>query len=340
MRPTWTIEGIEIPAIAAALPSTAIDNARIAADSGDPDYVQRISDVVGVRSRRVVDDGEFGSDLAARAARAVVEHLGWGPDDIDVLIVGTQTPDRLFPGIAFSVQQALDLSKDCAVFDINLGCSAFVYGAWMMASTLPRPHGRGLLVTVDTMSRTLDAGDVGNRVLFGDGAAAAAFETTPDGSVLNVALSSDGRGADFVCLPGTAMSTGLAPAEGFQLNGPAVLGLALRSVPKLIGELLETAGTTLSDVGLVVPHQANEFILEKLRDRMKIPADRFVIAMDETGNTSSASIPIALSDDRVRNAGHDRSATLMVGFGTGLSWGAILADLSRTALLGFADPSD
>jgi 3-oxoacyl-[acyl-carrier-protein] synthase-3 len=337
MSRCWSIEGIEIPAIAAALPADTVDNDQIAAEGGDPAYVERISNIVGVRSRHAVAAGEFGSDIAARSAKAVVEHLGWGADDIDVLIVGTQTPDRLFPGIAFSVQQSLGLSKDCAVFDVNLGCSAFVYGAWLMATTLPRPGGRGLLVTVDTMTRTLSADDIGNRILFGDGAATTAFEASADGAALHAALGSDGRGADFVCLPGSAMSVGVVPAEGFQINGPAVLGLALRSVPKLIDDLLEFSETNLDDIGLFVPHQANEFILKKLRARLKIPEDRFVIAMDSYGNTSSASIPIALSDERVRAPRRDRSRCLMVGFGTGFSWGAVLADLSRTTLLGMAE---
>ena len=315
--------------MAASLPAAVVTNGDLITGGADREYVERMSETLGVIERRVVAPGQFGSDLAAAAARRVFEHEGWGPDDLDVLVVGTQTPDRLFPGISFAVHRALGLGTDCAVFDVNLGCSAFVYGAWLVATALAQGGRRGLLVTVDTMSRTLRTDDWGNRVLFGDAAAAVAFRKAAAAAPIRFSLASDGRGEDSVCLPGTAMRAGTDAETGFRINGPAVLALALRSVPRMLDAMLGEEVPSL-----VVPHQANGFILEKLRERLGTPTDRFVVAMSRVGNTSSATIPLALCCGDPRVEGGDRSRTAMVGFGTGFSWGAMVADLVASARLG------
>ncbi len=332
MSPTWTVNDVRVSSMAAALPAAVMTNEDLIAEGADPEYVARMSETVGVLERRVVVPAQFGSDLALSAARRVLEHEGWGPDDLDILVVGTQTPDRLFPGISFALHRALGLGTDCAVFDVNLGCSAFVYGAWLVSTALAQGGRRGLLVTVDTMSRTLRRDDWGNRVLFGDAAAAVAFTKDEDAASIRFSLASDGRGADSVCLPGTAMQAGIDDAVGFRINGPAVLGLALRSVPRMLVAMLGEESPTL-----VVPHQANGFILEKLRERLGTPTNQFVVAMSGVGNTSSATIPLALCSGDPRVEAGDRSSTAMVGFGTGFSWGAMLADLGATVRLGTSD---
>jgi 3-oxoacyl-[acyl-carrier-protein] synthase-3 len=326
----WNIPGIRFSSVAAALPATSLSNDDLVQEGGEREYIERMSGIVGVTSRHVVAGGQMGSDLATAAAVRVMAHEGWGADDVDVLVVGTQTPDRLFPGISFTVHRALGLSTDCAVFDVNLGCSAFVYGAWMLATLLASGARRGLLITADVMSRTLRADDYGNRVLFGDAAAAVALERDDSAAPMTASMASDGRGEASVCLPGTAMRTGIEEPIGFQINGPAVLALALRSVPRMIDTALARHG---AGGVLLVPHQANEFILEKLQERMKWPDDRFLVAMRSVGNTSSASIPLALCSGDARLEG-DRTNVAMVGFGTGFSWGTVVSDLSRTALLG------
>jgi 3-oxoacyl-[acyl-carrier-protein] synthase-3 len=330
MSPLWNTPGVRISSIAAVLPSATISNQDLVSFGADARYVERLSEVVGVSHRHVVCDGQFGSHLATAAAQRVIEAEGWKPSDIDVLVVATQTPDRLFPGISFSVHRDLGCSSDCAVFDVNLGCSGFVYGAWLVANALAGGTARrGLLVTVDTMSRTLRADDFGNRILFGDGAAAISFERDQEERMV-VALASDGRGEGFVNLPGTAMKVGSEDSTGFHINGPAVLALALRNTPRMIEEVLSALpeGDTL-----LVPHQANEFILNKLRDKMNWPEDHFIINMRTVGNTSSTSIPLALCGSGARYA-NKLSRVGMVGFGTGFSWGMLVADLSRTSLLG------
>jgi 3-oxoacyl-[acyl-carrier-protein] synthase-3 len=189
---------------------------------------------------------------------------------------------------------------------------------------------RALLVNVDTMSRTLGESDYGNQVLFGDGATATALETDTAASSLTFTLSSDGRGTEAVCLPHSGMSASPAHTPEFVINGPAVLALGLRSVPRLVKELLDASGLQLGDIGLFVPHQANQFILDKLAERLPLERSRMLSAMRWLGNTSSASIPLALCAKRTELEGLDLQRVMMVGFGTGFSLSGVVADLTGT----------
>ena len=330
------IEQVAVRGIAAAVPAARRTND----DIGGPDersYVEKMSATVGVHERRIVAEGQLGSDLAEQAALSVLDRLGWSTDSIDLLIVATQTPDRLFPGTSFLLHRSLSMRQDCVVFDINLGCSAFTHGVWTAASLLPTVGRRALLVNVDTMSRTLGAKDWGNQVLFGDAATATALELDPDAPPFRGVLLSDGKGTESVCLPDSGMSASPERVAQFIINGPAVLGLALRSVPRIVQTLLESSGVELEQVGLFVPHQANVFILDKLAERLKIDPTRMIVAMDKFGNTSSASIPLALRAEKERVAAADREHTMMIGFGTGFSLSGIIADLRDTL---FVTPID
>ena len=331
-----SINGVKIRGIAAAVPATIRSNEDIGGDA-DRDYVEKLSGQVGVRERRVVVPGQQGSDLAVAAVQSVLTSLDWDPRSIDLLLVATQTPDRLFPGIAFTLHRLFGMPHTTPVFDINLGCSAFTHGLWTVSTLLPGIGKRALLVNVDTMSRTLDATDWGGHVLFGDAATATALEVDHSATPINVVLMSDGRGTESVCFMDSAMSASIDRKPKFLLNGPAVLGLALRSVPRLITELLDHASLTLDQFGLFVPHQANVFILDKLSERLHLQPSRVVVSMDRYGNTSSASIPLALCAKRDQVATANRTNTMMVGFGTGFSLSVVHVDLSETM---FIDPVD
>jgi 3-oxoacyl-[acyl-carrier-protein] synthase-3 len=330
-----TLPEIAIRAIAGAVPITTRVNAEIGGET-EREYVEKLSRMVGVRSRRIVRDGQFGSDLGLAAARSAMDAVGWSAASIDLLIVATQTPDRLFPGISFLLHRHLGLSKSCPVFDINLGCSAFTHGVWAAGSLIQTVGKRALLVNVDTMSRTLGQTDYGNQVLFGDGAAATLLEVDPSTGPMTVALTSDGRGTEAVCLPMSAMSA-THERPSFFINGPAVLGLALRSVPVLADSLLAAAGLQIKDIDMFVPHQANLFILDKLISRLGVENANTVVAMEDLGNTSSASIPLALCARRAAVEPAAKRHTMMVGFGTGFSLSGLIADLSSTLIV---DPVD
>jgi 3-oxoacyl-[acyl-carrier-protein] synthase-3 len=329
-----SISGVAIRGIAAAVPKAVRINDDIGGAS-EREYVEKLSAQVGVCERRVVAAAQVGSDLAVAAARSVMERLDWEPTSIDLLIVATQTPDRLFPGISFTLHRQLGLPTRTPVFDVNLGCSAFTHGLWTAASLLAGVGKRALLVNVDTMSRTLGATDWGNQVLFGDAGTATALELDAQAPAIDAVLMSDGKGTESVCYPDSAMTASAARTPQFIINGPSVLALALRSVPMLIKEICTHTGLALGQFGLVVPHQANVFILDKLADRLGIEAARVVISMGRFGNTSSASIPLALCSMREQVAAADRQHVLMVGFGTGFSLSAVHADLRDTT---FVDP--
>jgi 3-oxoacyl-[acyl-carrier-protein] synthase-3 len=331
-----SINGVKIRGIAAAVPAAIRFNNDIGGDA-DRDYVERLSGQVGVRERRVVVTRQQGSDLAVAAVQSVLAHLGWDPRSVDLLIVATQTPDRLFPGIAFTLHRHFSMSQTTPVFDINLGCSAFTHGLWTASTLLHGIGKRALLVNVDTMSRTLGATDWGGQVLFGDAGTATALEIDDSASPINVVLMSDGKGTESVCFTDSAMSASIDREPKFFLNGPAVLGLALRSVPRLIAEVLDRTSLALDQFGLFVPHQANVFILDKLSERLRLQSSRVVVSMERYGNTSSASIPLAMCAKREQVATANRTHTMMVGFGTGFSLSAVHADLSETM---FFDPVD
>ena len=327
-----SISGVRIRGIAAAVPATKWLNGSIGGVA-DREYVEKLSGQVGVSERRVVLPGQQGSDLALAAVRSLLTGLGWEIGSIDLLIVATQTPDRLFPGISFTLHRHLGLPQTTPVFDVNLGCSAFTHGLWTTSSLLPGVGKRALFVNVDTMSRTLGSADWGSQVLFGDAGTATALEVDDSAPSIDVVLMSDGKGTESVCYPDSAMSASPERSPEFVINGPAVLGLALRSVPRLVKEVLDHTGLGLDQIGLFVPHQANVFILDKLSERLHLQPSRVVISMGEYGNTSSASIPLALCARRAQVTSADRSHTMMVGFGTGFSLSAVHADLSQTMFL-------
>lgn len=331
-----SIAGVKVRGIAAAVPASVRFNSDIGGVA-DRDYVERLSQQVGVHERRVVAPGQQGSDLAVAAARAVLDGLDWDPSSVDLLIVATQTPDRLFPGISFTLHRSLGLPQAAPVFDVNLGCSAFTHGLWMASSLLAGVGKRALLVNVDTMSRTLGSMDWGSQVLFGDAGTATALEIDESASSIDAVLMSDGKGSESVCYPDSAMSASIGRTPAFVINGPAVLGLALRSVPRLMADVMDKTGLTIEQIGLIVPHQANVFILDKLADRLHLQPSRVVVSMGLYGNTSSASIPLALCARREQVAAADRRHSLMVGFGTGFSLSAVHADLRETK---FFEPVD
>jgi 3-oxoacyl-[acyl-carrier-protein] synthase III len=336
-----SIDDVRIAGIAGAVPRRVVRNA----DLGGPDdveYVERMSGMVGVRERRAAAPDEYVSDLGAAAARAVLDAVGWEPSSISLLVVLTQTPDLLFPATACLVHERLGLPKSCAAFDVNLGCSAFPYGLWLASSIVrATPGARALVVTGDTMTKVLDPADLGNQVLFGDGAAATALEHIPGAPRATFALATDGSGAGAVSVPNSGLRharyqpvlpDAVAASDHFVLNGVAVLGFSLKRAPQIVAELLAGAQVDPDDVDLLVPHQANTFILEKLHSRWPVPGDRQLIAMERFGNTSSASIPLAIVATRERIVAPADHLVAVAGFGTGLSWAAGLFRLRDVAI--------
>jgi 3-oxoacyl-[acyl-carrier-protein] synthase III len=286
----------------------------------------------GIRERRIAGENETTSDLATHAAREAINNAGLNVDDIGLIVVATVTPDMPFPNTACFVQQKLGLGKVPA-FDIEAACSGFIY-AMDVARGLMMVNGvrHALVIGAEKLSSITNWEDRTTCVLFGDGAGAVVLSKVEEADVgiLHSLLGADGRETGILCVPGGGSASPYTvetierSLHKIQMQGNQVFKIAVRVMCQSALDIIERAGLTSADIDLVVPHQANNRIIEALSQRLDIGIDRFKINLDRYGNTSAASIPIAL-DEAFRN-GRIRSGDniLMVAFGGGLTWAACL----------------
>ena len=311
------------------LPPRRIDNAEMAADlarrgieTSDAWIVER----TGIRARHFVADGVNASDLAFEAARHALEAAGRRPDEIDLIVVATSTPDMVFPSTASILQAKLGIAG-CAAFDVQAVCSGFVY-ALTLADSLIRTGSahRALVIGAEVFSRILDFKDRTTCVLFGDGAGAVVLEASDEPGLLATALHADGRHVGVLCVPGTVSGGQVLGDPLLKMDGPAVFKLAVGVLDAVAREVLEKAGRSEADIDWLVPHQANIRIMQSTARKLKLGPDKLIVTVDEHGNTSAASVPLAL-DVAVRDGRIRRGDTVMLeGVGGGFTWGAVLLD--------------
>lgn len=284
----------------------------------------------GIRERRIADPEVATSDLSEAAARAALDSAGVAPADIDLLIVATVTPDTAFPSTASILQQRLDIPRPTA-FDLNVGCTGFVYGLAVAREMIATSaYQRALVIGSETLSRITDWSDRGTCVLFGDGAGAAVAAPVAEGGILAYSLGNDGTNADALKIRAGGSRIPTTPetvAEGLHyltMNGPEVFKFAVRALTNSSEETVARAGLSMSDIDVVIPHQANMRIIEAAVKRLHIPFERFICNLDRYGNTSAASIPIALDEvvqeGRIKPGDH----VLLTSFGAGLAWGTMV----------------
>ncbi len=280
----------------------------------------------GIRARHFADDADKCSDLAVRAARQALDAAGVQPQDIDLIIVATSTPDMVFPSTACIVQQKLGIAG-CAAFDMQAVCSGFVYALSVADSMIRTGAARkALVIGSEIFSRLLDFSDRTTCVLFGDGAGAVVLEATDAPGILASELHADGRHVDILCTPGTVAGGQVSGVPLLKMDGPAVFKLAVGVLEEAARAVLTKAGRTEADIDWLIPHQANIRIMQGTARKLKLPMDKLVVTVDEHGNTSAASIPLAL-DAAVRAGRIRRGETLMLeGVGGGFTWGAVLLD--------------
>jgi 3-oxoacyl-[acyl-carrier-protein] synthase-3 len=311
------------------LPPRRVTNADLAAElagkgveTSDPWIVER----TGIRARHFAAPEVTSSDLGAQAARHALEAAGRAPGDIDLIIVATSTPDMVFPSAACILQNKLGIGG-CAAFDVQAVCSGFVY-ALTVADSMIRTGSatRALVVGAEVFSRILDFRDRTTCVLFGDGAGAVVLEASDTPGVLATDLHADGKHVGILCVPGT-VSGGLVSGDPFlKMDGQAVFKLAVGVLEDAARATLAKAGRTEADIDWLIPHQANIRIMHGTARKLKLPLDKLVVTVDQHGNTSAASIPLAL-DAWVRAGKIARGDTLMLeGVGGGFTWGAVLLD--------------
>jgi len=311
------------------LPARRLTNADLAAElaqRGVETSDAWITERTGIRARHFVDASTNASDLAVGAARHAIEAAGCRPQDIDLIILATSTPDMVFPSTACIVQHKLGIAG-CPAFDVQAVCSGFVY-ALTMADALIRTGTarRALVIGAEVFSRILDFNDRGTCVLFGDGAGAVVLEASDSPGLLATDLHADGRHVGILCVPGTVSGGQVLGDPLLKMDGQAVFKLAVGVLEQAARATLEKAGRTAGDIDWLIPHQANLRIMQGTAKRLKLPLDKLIVTVDQHGNTSAASIPLAL-DEAVRSGRIQRGDTLMLeGVGGGFTWGAVLLD--------------
>ena len=289
-------------------------------ESSDDWIVER----TGIRARHFADAGVFTSDLALQACRQALQAAGRSAADVDLIIVATSTPDMVFPSTACILQSKLGAAGGAA-FDVQAVCSGFIY-ALTVADAMIRTGGArcALVVGAEIFSRILDFQDRTTCVLFGDGAGAVVLEASETPGILATDIHADGRHVDLLCVPGH-VNGGLASGRPLlQMDGQAVFKLAVGVLEECARAVLAKAGKTEADVDWLVPHQANIRIMQSTARKLKLPMDKVVVSVDQHGNTSAASIPLAL-DGAMRSGQIQPGQTVLLeGVGGGFAWGAVL----------------
>jgi 3-oxoacyl-[acyl-carrier-protein] synthase-3 len=273
-----------------------------------------------------VDPDTNTSDLAADAARRAMEAAGVQPADIDLIIVATSTPDMVFPSTACIMQNKLGIAG-CPAFDVQAVCSGFVY-ALTVADAMIRTGtaSKALVIGAEVFSRLLDFKDRTTCVLFGDGAGAVVLEASSEPGILATDLHADGKHVGILCVPGTVSGGQVVGDPLLKMDGQAVFKLAVGVLEDAARATLAKAGRTDADIDWLIPHQANIRIMQGTAKKLKLPMDKLIVTVDQHGNTSAASIPLAL-DAAVRGGKVKKGDTLMLeGVGGGFTWGAVLLD--------------
>lgn len=307
------------------LPSKIVTNDDLARSLDTSD--EWIRTRTGIRQRHIADASQAASDLGAEASRSALAAAGVTPQDVDLIIVATATPDFIFPSTACIMQAKLGI-KGCAAFDIQAVCSGFVY-ALALADNLIRAgqHRCALVVGAEVYSRILDWNDRGTAVLFGDGSGAVVLHSDSRPGVLGSALHADGSYANLLSVPGTVCGGKVTGSPYVQMDGQAVFKFAVKVLDEVARETLALCGLTIADVDWLIPHQANLRILEATARKLGVDLSRLVVTVDRHANTSAASVPLALDvavrDGRIK-PGHK---VMLQGVGGGFTWGASIVEM-------------
>lgn len=328
-----------ISAVDYYLPDATLSNEDLSAEF--PEWsVDKIAAKTGINNRHISGQDQFSSDLAIAAGKALFQAHGIDPDSVEYLIVCTQSPDYFLPTTACIVQDGLGLQKSIGAVDMNLGCSGYIYALGQAKGLIESGQVSNVLViTADTYTKFINREDKSVRTIFGDGASATLVTDDGDAeSITAITYGTDGSGAKHLIVPqgGLRDGVGISPkadtssreiaASGYDLymDGPEIFNFTLRVVPGSVERILEKADLELADIDLFVFHQANAFMLEHLRKKLGVAEERFFVSMEDSGNTVSSTIPIALAEAERAGRLIPGMRVLLLGFGVGLSWGGLV----------------
>ncbi len=331
------LKNVEIKGIACAVPERLVNNEDYFNIFGE-DNVQKFINMTGVKTRHVAIDEQCSSDLCYVAAKRVMEKLNWDASSVDALIMITQTPDYAVPATACVLQYRLGLSDDCIAFDINLGCSAYVYGIWQAATMISTQNiNRVLLLVGDTSNFGINQNDSATAMIFGDGGSATALEKS-EGKEIKYFLKTKGSGYKAIMVPaGHARSRGKPITDASEcdlsMNGADVFSFTITDVPKALNNFMSEFSINTNDVDMFVFHQANLYILKHLCKKLGLSSEKVPISIDKYGNTSGESIPITLVEAIGGEQSDETLKLLLCGFGVGLSYGGIYVEVPKSVCL-------
>lgn len=349
------IKSVKIVGMQAAVPPHRHSYLETPDDVITLEEAKKVAASTGIHSRRILPPHLCASDMCLAAAEQLLSSLGWQAESVEVLVYVSQDQDYALPASACLMQHRLGLPKTAACLDISLGCSGFVYGTWLASQMLNSSSAkRALVLCGDTSSRHLLPDDKGTLPLFGDAGVATALEYDPNWPDSYAVFGTDGKGGQHIAVEAGGRRKPTMPElsprapeleaqlyreSRLHLNGAAVFSFTLNVVPKLVKQVLALAEKEISDLDIVVMHQANAFILEHLRKKIKIDPDKYLIDMEEFGNTSSASVPLAICH-QLPEFFTQAQTTLLGGFGVGWSWGALITEMHLQAPAGITTIQD
>lgn len=325
------------------LPENILTNSMLATEF--PDWsVDKIQEKTGIEIRHIVTGQECASDIGVRAAEKLFASGICCREEIDYLLFCTQSPDYFLPTTACIIQDRLGLPKTAGALDFNLGCSGYIYGIGLAKGLIESGQARNvLLITAETYSKHIHPGDKSVRTLFGDAATATLiqrdFSEEMNPAIGPFVYGTDGSGASNLIVPTGGLRAARTPAsaqveedehgnlrsqDNLYMNGSEIFTFTLNTIPKTLKELLSKSGKSMEEIDLFVFHQANKFMLDYLRKKVKVPEEKFYMSFKNYGNTVSSTIPIALKDAQTEGKLKSGDLVMLVGFGVGYSWGATL----------------
>jgi 3-oxoacyl-[acyl-carrier-protein] synthase-3 len=338
------LNNVRIAGVSSCVPKNSVSNLDCAPERLSER--ERLVRNIGIAHRRQANAGQCFSDLAQSAAEKLMADLGWKPDEIDAIVVVTQSPDYPFPGAAVLLQDRLGVPTSCIAFDINLGCSGYPYGLFVVGSLISAGKLKKALLLVGDKSTNPDSMDQGFAVLFSDAGTATALEYKEGAPPAYFDMYTDGAGYKAIYCPAGGNRNPLRPEHliakadedgvirrptDLRLDGPAILNFSITRIPPAVESLLERAGVTKDDVDGFLFHQANKMINETIRKKLRLDVSKVPSTLHDFGNTSSASIPLTMtvhSAEAIRAGGQ---RLLLSGFGVGLSWASCLLEIDQHA---------
>jgi 3-oxoacyl-[acyl-carrier-protein] synthase III len=316
---------VEISSIAFYLPENVETGSELKKDNPDWD-IDQIEEKTGIKTRYISDNDQTALDMSVIAAEYLLQHKV-KIKDIDFLIFVTQSPEYVLPTTACLLQDKLGLNKNCIAFDVNLGCSGFVYGLSIGGSLIESGLAKGgLLVCSDTYSKYIDKNDRTCRPLFSDGASVTYLKHSNKSRLGPFELGTDGSGANNLIVPQCGSRTSVCDTKKLYMSGSDIFMFSMYAVPNCIESLLIKSNLKISDIDLFVFHQASKLVIDNIVRRLNIPQENFFINYENIGNTVSASIPIALHSAVKKGVLSNGDRVMLVGFGVGYSWGSCIVE--------------